>query len=46
MMRNIYQSSQFNDKNVFWEKKNFFGEISAVRRDVCAYTDSTFLCID
>ena len=37
MMRNIYQSSQFNDKNVFWEKKIFLRDFSCTQGRMCVY---------
>ena len=44
-MQNIYQSSQFIDKNAFWN--NFF-QISAVRTGIriCAYMHAKFLVVE
>ena len=39
-MRKIYQSSQFDDKNVFRGEKI---QISAVRTGACEYMDATLL---
>ena len=38
-MRKIYQSSQFDDKNVFRGKQKI--QISAERTGVCEYMDAT-----
>ena len=42
LVRKIYQSSRFNNKNSFSENRFFFFHISAVRvrKGACAYVDT------
>ena len=42
IIRKIYQSSRFYDKNAFRKQKySYIFQISAVRTGVCAYKDAT-----